>query len=454
MGATFPRRDRGNRRSKDNARPRGYIPDLKVAFDGWVSEVYESMSRTVFFSWQSDTPTLVGRNFIERALERAAARIGADTEIELADRDLVVDRDTKRVSGSPPIVETIFQKIDNAAVFVPDLTFVGKRADRELAPNSNVLIEYGWALKSRDYGRIVSVMNTAFGLPSAETLPFNLRHFRYPISYDCPPDADEATRKQVREALAKDLEQALRDVLVRDDLLSGSSRPGFAPMEPKNGQGRFRSLGEPLGVSDGFYRRPSSEVSLVDSPVIWLRVMPAVDPGRAWLVTDLKKRATTPTIMIEPLAYSAGGFHYVRSGDGFGVYTPFGSNQDEAGQVAFAFCNGEVWGINAYLLGAMVDDQGKIIPDVEKYLENDLSIFTKFLVSLGISPPFSWEAGMEDTMGRALYSKEWSPFRARSLCMQPSIIATGTHSPENIPRQSLRPFFESLFDACGAEWVE
>jgi hypothetical protein len=201
VGATFPRRDRGNRRSKDNARPRGYIPDLKVAFDGWVSEVYESMSRTVFFSWQSDTPTLVGRNFIERALERAAARIGADTEIELADRDLVVDRDTKRVSGSPPIVETIFQKIDNAAVFVPDLTFVGKRADRELAPNSNVLIEYGWALKSRDYGRIVSVMNTAFGLPSAETLPFNLRHFRYPISYDCPPDADEASSRGISERL-------------------------------------------------------------------------------------------------------------------------------------------------------------------------------------------------------------------------------------------------------------
>jgi hypothetical protein len=68
-------------------------------------------------------------------------RIGEDTTVEEAIRQLTVDRDTKGVPGSPPIVDTIFRKIDGTAIFVPDLTFVGKRADGRPTPNPNVLIE-------------------------------------------------------------------------------------------------------------------------------------------------------------------------------------------------------------------------------------------------------------------------------------------------------------------------
>ena len=86
------------------------------------------MSGIIFFSWQSDRPTNVCRNFIERALEMAADRLKADIHVEEAVRnDLQIDRDTKNVSGTPPIFETIMAKIENASVFVPDLTFVGTR---------------------------------------------------------------------------------------------------------------------------------------------------------------------------------------------------------------------------------------------------------------------------------------------------------------------------------------
>jgi Molybdopterin-binding domain of aldehyde dehydrogenase len=50
-------------------------------------------------------------------------------------------------------VETIFRKIDKAAAFVPDLTLVSERRDGRPTPNPNVLIEYGWALKSLGHGR-------------------------------------------------------------------------------------------------------------------------------------------------------------------------------------------------------------------------------------------------------------------------------------------------------------
>jgi len=245
------------------------------------------MPSTIFFSWQADTETKVGRNFIERALQRAAARIGGDASVEEAVRDLSVDRDTKDVPGYPPIVDTIFRKIDNAAVFVPDLTFVGDRLDGRRTPNPNVLIEYGWALKSLGHGRIVPVMNIAFGKPTPETMPFNLRHLRNPILYDCPVDAGDDPRKQVREGFARELEHAIRAVLTTH-ALGGTPAPPplFQALSPADGSGKFRKPGEPLGVSDGYIGRPSTEVVLGDGPVLWLRVMPTVDPGQRWPVTE------------------------------------------------------------------------------------------------------------------------------------------------------------------------
>lgn len=166
-----------------------------------------AVTATIFFSWQADTPTKEGRNLIERALERAANRIGGDTNVEEAVRDLEIDRDTKGAPGSPPIVETIFRKIDRAAIFVPDLTFVGKRLDGRPTPNPNVLVEYGWALKSLGHSRILPVMNTAFGTPTAETMPFDMIHLRHPILFNCSADATEESRRQEREVLARKLER-------------------------------------------------------------------------------------------------------------------------------------------------------------------------------------------------------------------------------------------------------
>ena len=176
------------------------------------------MTTTIFFSWQADTSTEEGRKLIERALERAASRVGDHADVEEAVRELVVDQDTKGIPGTPPIVETIFRKIDNATVFVPDLTFVGKRLDGRPTPNPNVLVEYGWALKSLGHSRILPVMNIAFGKPTPETLPFDMIHLRYPILYDCPIGASEEIRRQQREVLAKELEAKVLEILKSDAL--------------------------------------------------------------------------------------------------------------------------------------------------------------------------------------------------------------------------------------------
>jgi len=83
----------------------------------------------IFFSWQSDTPNPVGRTMIEDCLNRAIRLLRADAEVDEPVRELAVDKDTARVPGSPAIADTIFEKIECAAVFLSDLSYVAFRAN-------------------------------------------------------------------------------------------------------------------------------------------------------------------------------------------------------------------------------------------------------------------------------------------------------------------------------------
>lgn len=171
------------------------------------------MAPTVFFSWQTDTPNDIGRNFVRKALEDACAKLVGDGSVDEAHRNLEVDSDTQGVAGQPPIVETIFKKIDAAKVFVADMTFVAKRSDGRSSPNPNVLIEYGWALRSVTYQRVICVMNTAYGKPSHETLPFDLQHVRWPFCYELDESATPETRAEQRKTLTAQFTNAIRACL-------------------------------------------------------------------------------------------------------------------------------------------------------------------------------------------------------------------------------------------------
>ncbi|MFZ5675694.1 MAG: hypothetical protein ACOZAM_22275 [Pseudomonadota bacterium] len=98
---------------------------------------------TAFYAWQSDRPSKVGRHFIRKALDDAAKRLSEDPALEV---EVVIDPDTEGVVGTPPVTETILQKIRAADIFVPDLTFVAKTDAGKLLPNPNVMAEYGYAL--------------------------------------------------------------------------------------------------------------------------------------------------------------------------------------------------------------------------------------------------------------------------------------------------------------------
>jgi hypothetical protein len=425
------------------------------------------MKHPVFFSWQSDTSTTTGRNLIERALDRAVGAIGLDTEVEAAVREgLEIDRDTKGVSGSPPIVDTIFRKIDGAAVFVADMTFAGRRPDSAPIPNPNVLIEYGWALKSLGHARIVSVMNTAFGNPTDDEMPFDMRHLRHPIQYDCPEGADEETRGKVRTALAKQLESAIRAVIdsyeFKASLPKPAEQPAFPEKEPLDGLGRFRAKGQPLGVShDMFPGEQPYDVHLADGPVIWLRVMPRFDPGKPWSSGELQKAATPPGSHLMPINAGAGDFGYIRAADGFGVRAMIRDRRDATFWAVFAFNTGEVWTVDSYLIAASLEHKMMAIPLDENSFAKPLADYSAFLGCLGIEPPYRWIAGIEGIRGRGLYVPaapgRMNPPMPRGSCVVDHVSERGLHSPGDPARKSLTLFFDAIYDRCGLErpaWLD
>ena len=422
------------------------------------------MPLTVFFSWQLDRPSTTGRNLIESALQKAVGRIGADLE-EAIREELVVDKDTKGVPGQPPIVDTIFWKIDGAAVFVPDLTFAGIRADGERpTPNPNVLIEYGWALKALGWHRIVPVMNTWHGEPTAQSMPFDMGHLRRPLTYSCPDDAGDDTRKAVREQLAKDLETALRTVFDSDEFRDSRPKPPqplpFPAAESKDGPGRFRAKGKAIGIVHNlpfFTTASGQDVHLADGAAMWLRVMPTADIGRTWPVTELERLAGTNPLFLA-LCRTYQSFHHVRGEDGFGLFATINDTPGTANCLAYAFRTGEVWSIDSRLLDA-IPERGIPSVDIQRIFADALENAIAFMSRLGIDPPYRWIAGMTEMRGRKLFVPappgQMSAFPGpQGTCLKDDVVVDGTYRPDQTARQALQPFFTEVFDACGVPWPQ
>jgi hypothetical protein len=161
----------------------------------------------IFWAWQYDLPGKIARHFIRNALETAIAEIIQTEEIDEPDEafqegKLQLDYGRKGLKGSPDLAMEILKKIDGAAVFVGDVTPVGRGArhktdegvesDGKPLMNPNVAIELGYALKSKGTDHVLMVMNSHYG--KRADMPFDLGHKGGPIMYDLAPDA---TAKQI-----------------------------------------------------------------------------------------------------------------------------------------------------------------------------------------------------------------------------------------------------------------
>lgn len=162
---------------------------------------------TVFYAWQSDTPADCNRYFIRDAIKTALREMKRDESVQECPR---LDHDTLGVPGTPSIADTIFDKIQNAKIFVADVTFIAE-ANGKRIPNPNVLIELGFALHAITSDRIILVMNEEYG--TTDYLPFDLRNRRFPILYSLSADATTVDTKKTSGGLVCKLKDALASIL-------------------------------------------------------------------------------------------------------------------------------------------------------------------------------------------------------------------------------------------------
>ena len=406
------------------------------------------MGTSVFFSWQSDRPQREGRNFVENALKIALERLSQNVELEQSIRENIrLDKDTKGVPGSPPIFDTILRKIDKAAIFIPDFTFVGESAEHEPIPNPNVLIEYGYALKAVGHHRIVGVMNVAFGSP--ESLPFDLAHHRFPIAYNLPEGAPDEVRREQRNMLAGVFEKALKDVLDSEEYKSSLPRAPEAPRviyrQPLQGRARFRARREPIGIrADVFAQitgQPQEKLFLSDGPSMWLRVGPQFPAAKPRKIMALE--SVIPKLALLPFYDPGPSIGGVRGPDGCGFYHNRGP-EEPTPSLLYVFADDEIWSINTLRLALRQD---LLLLEEDQWLQS-LGQCVDFLHNqLGVKGPYRCVAGVEEVLERHLRE---DIFRRKSgLCLVPTIEREQLFRLGDDPRDVLEPFFEEVYDKCG-----
>lgn len=130
----------------------------------------------LFFSWQSDVAE--SRKILSLALDVAVEELRSDGI------NLEVDHSTLGEVGMPSIDQTILRKIEECDIFLADITPVcnksvtlgnGVQVTKEF-PNSNVLIELGYAMSALGVDYVVLAAHQGKWIPA--NMPFDINHHK------------------------------------------------------------------------------------------------------------------------------------------------------------------------------------------------------------------------------------------------------------------------------------
>lgn len=138
---------------------------------------------TIFYCWQSDIPGQ--REIIREELLAQAYRLEAENDCHVE-----VDEDIRGVAGMIPIADAVLEKIRNADIFVCDISPVAtihrKNEDgyeipdiEKKMPNSNVMLELGYALRCMHSSRIIALANTQGDRWHDGEMPFDIFDRQY-----------------------------------------------------------------------------------------------------------------------------------------------------------------------------------------------------------------------------------------------------------------------------------
>lgn len=353
----------------------------------------------VFWSWQADTPGKIGRHFVRDALSEAIAVLKEADDIEEpsereARETLHLDHDREGVSGSPDLAPTIFAKIDQASVFVADVTLVGEvttgadkgegSAAKKLI-NANVAIEYGYALHALTDRAILMVQNRNFG--GREDLPFDLKHKAGPIQFTLAPGASKAEIDAERARLRGQFVTALRFYL-------GRVQAATATLFPET----------PTSTNAAFFFDPSEVLARIDpggvdeieyrfneQSAFYLRLIPTKPLAAPLKLTQLFDVVSRRRLDVLTRTLNAG--FPDRNRFGAIAYEPHGTSTTPL-SLSQTFTNGEIWGVTSNLIVRRQDMRLVPTTNVENYyrraLENYCGVAAR---EFGIPPPYQVELG-------------------------------------------------------------
>jgi SAM-dependent methyltransferase len=169
----------------------------------------------LFYSWQSDRPGDLCKDFIEEAFRIAILKRKESNE-QRNDEWINPRSDiTKRGVGMLDIPAEILESLSTSDVVVADITPVTvipatPTREAKACANSNVLFEVGYALHAITYERIILVENEYYGSDSLAI--FDIRH-RQVLRYKLRPKSSEEERKMVLQELSEKLLVQLNLVL-------------------------------------------------------------------------------------------------------------------------------------------------------------------------------------------------------------------------------------------------
>jgi hypothetical protein len=360
----------------------------------------------VFWSWQSDTDGKTGRHFVRHCLADAIKGLNQPEDVDEPTtrptrEEIHLDHDRQGVSGSPDLAPTILKKIDAASVFVCDVTLVARYEVEEAngkkrakaAINSNVAIEYGYALHKLTDEFILMVQNTHFG--SRDDLPFDLKHKAGPIQYELAPRASKAERSKAAADLTRTLVQYLKPFLNKSP--PGTDRPHFEETPTTWSPAAYWSRGETLaryGEDFSHWNLPDRnervEYSFDTQTAFYLRLIPTKPLAEELRDAQLMELVNARKVRL--LTRTAGGWLRDRNAYGAIAFEPHGSSTTP---MAFTqlLNNGEIWGVTAEFVTELRTGNLIQMPNVPNISLAVLQNWFEVASHLGVEYPMTVEIG-------------------------------------------------------------
>lgn len=333
----------------------------------------------IFWSWQSDRDTATGHYFVRDALKQAAKELGR--ELDISER-LEIDHDTKGVPGRPPIVQTIFDKIETAVAFVADVTPVGTTAAGKQLPNPNVMLELGYARRSRGHERLIFVANGHY-IAKAEDLPFDLRGDKGPAVYTLAEGADRDAFKAAQASLVAALKLDLRAIIAFDENARNAALLSAVEVESDT-RSKWFADNETLTYVDQYANGAKKEIRLREGPYAYMRIKPAHWPENV------------RTISLSPDNFGAG------LSSGYGDAGDWGQNEE---------------GFLSYWFNSSSDETPRLVNSVTQWAAKDGIVWSVWagVVSRHTPPYFLWR----EVLGF------WAKFLQRSIVAMTKAKAKG-----------------------------